>query len=236
MSGPARHRDGWLPVFLIAAFLVLTLGSRAAWPAMGGGHGGGHGGGSFREAESSGVAAPVEDQSRTGTTTTVGHSSCSRTSTTPTTGTTRTILAMHTTRTATRIHLTMLLNTATGTVRRTAAAASTVRARPTRSAPRQALRGRPGSARKAPPGRDPRTACRRARRAGALLECARLGVGARSGGDPDRVFGQKSLRGVRRRHVPARLRTRRTGRRGYVALDDRGGDRRGLGRHGRARA
>jgi len=36
-----------LPVFFLAAFLVLTLGSRAAWPAMGGGHGGGHGGGSF---------------------------------------------------------------------------------------------------------------------------------------------------------------------------------------------
>src|SRR6266403_633576 len=77
--------------------------------------------GVLREAESSGVAAPVEDQSRTSTTTTAGHSSCSRTSTTPTTGTTRTILAMRTTRTATRMHLTPLLNTATGTVRRTAA-------------------------------------------------------------------------------------------------------------------
>src|SRR5439155_24853488 len=68
--------------------------------------------GVFREAQSSGVAAPVEDQSRTSTTTTAGHSSCSRTSTTPTTGTTRTAI---------RIHLTTPLNTATGTVRRTAA-------------------------------------------------------------------------------------------------------------------
>src|SRR5947199_436571 len=74
--------------------------------------------GVFREAQSSGVAAPVEDQSRTSTTTTTtttttaGHSSCSRTSTTPTTGTTRTTI---------RIHLTTPLNTATGTVRRTAA-------------------------------------------------------------------------------------------------------------------
>jgi hypothetical protein len=36
---------------LLAAFMVLALGSGAAWPAMGGGHGGGfggrHGGGSF---------------------------------------------------------------------------------------------------------------------------------------------------------------------------------------------
>jgi len=37
---------------LLAAFLVITLGSGAAWPAMGGGHGGGfsgggHGSGSF---------------------------------------------------------------------------------------------------------------------------------------------------------------------------------------------
>src|SRR5438876_7151364 len=44
MSGAARHRDRWLP-FLLAAFFVITLGSGAAWPAMGGGHGGGHGGG-----------------------------------------------------------------------------------------------------------------------------------------------------------------------------------------------
>src|SRR5207253_2607075 len=76
--------------------------------------------------ESSGVVASVEDQSRTSTTTitTSGHSSSSPTSTTPTTGTTRTTpttLATRTTRTATRIHLTTLLNTATGTVRRTAA-------------------------------------------------------------------------------------------------------------------
>src|SRR5881397_1225127 len=79
--------------------------------------------GVFREAESSGVAASVEDQSRTSTTTTTtaGHSSCSRTSTTPIMGTTRTILATRTTRTATRIHLTTLLNTATGTDRKTAA-------------------------------------------------------------------------------------------------------------------
>ncbi len=45
MSGTARHRDGWLPVFFLAAFLVLTLGNGAAWPTMGGGHGGGFGGG-----------------------------------------------------------------------------------------------------------------------------------------------------------------------------------------------
>src|SRR3989442_14888909 len=45
MSGAARHRDRWLPVLLLAAFFVITLGSGAAWPAMGGGHGGGHGGG-----------------------------------------------------------------------------------------------------------------------------------------------------------------------------------------------
>jgi len=79
--------------------------------------------GVFREAESSGVAASVEDQSRTSTTTTTtaGHSSCSRTSTTPIMGTTRTILATRTTRTATRIRLTTLLNTATGTDRKTAA-------------------------------------------------------------------------------------------------------------------
>ena len=44
MSGAARHRDRWLPL-LLAAFFVITLGSGAAWPAMGGGHGGGHGGG-----------------------------------------------------------------------------------------------------------------------------------------------------------------------------------------------
>src|SRR6266478_390485 len=45
MSGAARHRDRWLPVLLLAAFFVITLGSGAVWPAMGGGHGGGHGGG-----------------------------------------------------------------------------------------------------------------------------------------------------------------------------------------------
>jgi len=52
MSSTTRHRDGCLPVFLVAAFLVLMLGSGAAWPATGGGHGGGslgggHGGGGF---------------------------------------------------------------------------------------------------------------------------------------------------------------------------------------------
>src|SRR5437899_6205344 len=68
--------------------------------------------GVLREAEGSGVAASVGDQSRASTTTTGGDSSCSRTTTTPTTGTTRT---------ATRIHRTTLLSTATGTVRKTAA-------------------------------------------------------------------------------------------------------------------
>jgi len=52
MSSTTRHRDGCLPVFLVVAFLVLMLGSGAAWPATGGGHGGGslgggHGGGGF---------------------------------------------------------------------------------------------------------------------------------------------------------------------------------------------
>ena len=41
----ARHRDGWLPVSLLAALFALTLGSGAAWPAVGGGHAGGHAGG-----------------------------------------------------------------------------------------------------------------------------------------------------------------------------------------------
>src|SRR5438477_3691491 len=68
--------------------------------------------GDRREAESSGVVASVGDELRAGTiaTAAAGHSSCSHTSMTPTT---------RTTRTATRIHLTTLLNTATGTVRRT---------------------------------------------------------------------------------------------------------------------
>ena len=44
MSGAARHRDRWLPL-LLAAFFVITLGSGAASPAVGGGHAGGHGGG-----------------------------------------------------------------------------------------------------------------------------------------------------------------------------------------------
>ena len=133
MSGTAHHGGDWLPVFLLAAFLVLTLGSHAALPATGGGHGGGfygggHGGGVFREAESSGVAASVRDKSRTSITMTMtaGHSS-SRTTTTPsmgttrTTDTTRTIPATPTTRTATGFHLITPLNTATGTARRTAA-------------------------------------------------------------------------------------------------------------------
>jgi hypothetical protein len=45
MSGTARHRDGWLRVLLLAAFLVLAPGSGAAWSAIGGGHGGGFSGG-----------------------------------------------------------------------------------------------------------------------------------------------------------------------------------------------
>ena len=48
MSGAARYRDGRLPVFLLATFFLLTLGSGAVWPAVGGGHGGGHGGGFAR--------------------------------------------------------------------------------------------------------------------------------------------------------------------------------------------
>ena len=34
-----------MPVLLLAALLVLTLGSGGAWPAVGGGHGGGFSGG-----------------------------------------------------------------------------------------------------------------------------------------------------------------------------------------------
>ena len=45
MSDAARHRGGWLPVLLFAAFFVLVLGSGAASPAVGGGHAGGHMGG-----------------------------------------------------------------------------------------------------------------------------------------------------------------------------------------------
>ena len=50
MSGTAHDRNGWLSVPLLAAFLFLTLGSGAVWPATGVGHGGGfsrggHGGG-----------------------------------------------------------------------------------------------------------------------------------------------------------------------------------------------
>ena len=45
ISGAARHRGSWLPVLLLAAFFVITLGGGAAWPAVGGGHAGGQGGG-----------------------------------------------------------------------------------------------------------------------------------------------------------------------------------------------
>jgi len=45
MYGVARYREGRLPVFLLAAFFVITLGSGAPWPAVGGGHAGGHAGG-----------------------------------------------------------------------------------------------------------------------------------------------------------------------------------------------
>jgi hypothetical protein len=40
-----RYRDGCLPVFLLAGFLALALGSDAAWPAVAGSHAGGHVGG-----------------------------------------------------------------------------------------------------------------------------------------------------------------------------------------------
>jgi hypothetical protein len=43
MSG-ARGGTGWLPVVLLAAFIV-TVGSGAGWPAVGGSHAGGHAGG-----------------------------------------------------------------------------------------------------------------------------------------------------------------------------------------------
>ena len=45
MPGTARHQEGWLPALLLTAFLVLALGSRAASPAIRGGHGGSHRGG-----------------------------------------------------------------------------------------------------------------------------------------------------------------------------------------------
>jgi len=45
MSGTAHDRNGWLPILLLAAFLVLTPGSGAVWPATGAGHGGGFSGG-----------------------------------------------------------------------------------------------------------------------------------------------------------------------------------------------
>src|SRR5438552_3145263 len=35
MSGTAHDRNGWLSVSLLAAFLFLTLGSGAVWPATG---------------------------------------------------------------------------------------------------------------------------------------------------------------------------------------------------------
>jgi len=44
MSGTA-HRYGSLPALVLVTFLVLTLGSGTAWPAMAGGHGGGFSGG-----------------------------------------------------------------------------------------------------------------------------------------------------------------------------------------------
>jgi len=47
MSGTAHDRNGWLPILLLAAFLVLTPGSGAVWPATGAGHGGGFSGGPF---------------------------------------------------------------------------------------------------------------------------------------------------------------------------------------------
>ena len=75
--------------------------------------------GVFREAESSGAAASVDEHSLASTV--ARESSSSRTRTIPITVTARTIPATRTPRTATRIHPTMPLNTATGTVRRTAA-------------------------------------------------------------------------------------------------------------------
>jgi hypothetical protein len=45
MSAALRYRVGRLPVFLLAGFFVLALGSAAAWPAVRGGHGGLGGGG-----------------------------------------------------------------------------------------------------------------------------------------------------------------------------------------------
>src|SRR5205823_7384754 len=74
--------------------------------------------GVFREVEGSGTVTSVADRSPTGTA--ARESSSSRTSTIPITGTTRTIPATRTPRTATRIHPRTPLNTATGTVRRTA--------------------------------------------------------------------------------------------------------------------
>ncbi len=55
MSGTARHRHGSLSASLLVTFLLFTLGSAPAWPAVGGGHGGGlsgggHGGGFGRGA------------------------------------------------------------------------------------------------------------------------------------------------------------------------------------------
>src|SRR6184192_359784 len=129
MSGAARHRDGWLPVLVLAAFFVLALGSGAAWPAVVGGHAGGHvsgfaGGGQRGEGVPRGRefgggrfgGGPVPHVHRGPRVFVFPYS------TIPTTGTTPTIPATRTPRTATRIHPPTPLNTATGTtVRRIAA-------------------------------------------------------------------------------------------------------------------
>ena len=158
------------------------------------------------------------DQSRASTTTTGGDSSCSRTTTTPTTGTTRT---------ATRIHRTTLLSTATGTVRRTAAM------QPLRSVlaiesilPAQLYDRAFGGARVQ---REERLQVAIAAMLAGALAAPGLCSSARASAwelDPAATrieFSVKNLLGgVRRRHVPARLWARGTGRRGSVALDDRG--------------
>jgi len=41
-----RYRDSCLPIFLLAGFFALALGSDPAWPDVAGGHVGGHVGGS----------------------------------------------------------------------------------------------------------------------------------------------------------------------------------------------
>ena len=40
-----RYRNGWLPVFLLAAFFGLALGGETAWAAVAESHSGGHVGG-----------------------------------------------------------------------------------------------------------------------------------------------------------------------------------------------